>query len=215
MFEKLKLLLEFIFGFELFQDNEILRTAGKFKFTGESVLNKLSTNFTNKNKRYYPFTNMVVHYLCINDVVINEKTKVLQLRWCLFFGWHSVNFWRQSGNRGRFSLLPGCTLFLGVYCTRARESMRLAMKGAPHCWILTIFSSGQPNTIDVKTFWDCALAGKVQLFSEGHKNLHNFLFDRNWLLTIYDFTIYIITKQVGRSCQIIQNWGKARYFIRS
>ena len=163
MFGKLKLLLEFIFGFELFQNNEILRTAGKFKFTGESVLNKLSTNFKNKNKIYYPFTNMVVHYFCINDVVINEKTKVLQLRWCLFFGWHSVNFWRQSGNRGRFSLLPGCTLFLGVYCTRARESMRLAMKGAPHCWILTIFSSGQPNTIDVKTFWDCALAGKVQL----------------------------------------------------
>ena len=80
MFGKLKLLLEFIFGFELFQNNEILRTAGKFKFTGESVLNKLSTNFTNKNKRYYPFTNIVVHYLCINDVVINEKTKVLQLR---------------------------------------------------------------------------------------------------------------------------------------
>lgn len=40
MFGKLKLLLEFIFGFELFQDNEILRTAGKFEFAGESVLNK-------------------------------------------------------------------------------------------------------------------------------------------------------------------------------
>ena len=27
------------------------------------------------------------------------------------------------------------------------------------------------------------MAGKVQLFSEGHKNLSNFLFDSNWLLT--------------------------------
>ena len=76
------LLLEFIFGFELFQNSEILRNSRntrRLRFTGESVLNKLGTNFMNKNKRYYPFTNMVVHYLCINDV-INEKTKVLQLR---------------------------------------------------------------------------------------------------------------------------------------
>ena len=76
------LLLEFIFGFELFQNSEILRNSQntrRLRFTGESVLNKLGTNFMNKNKRYYPFTNMVVHYLCINDV-INEKTKVLQLR---------------------------------------------------------------------------------------------------------------------------------------
>ena len=85
MFGKLKLLLEFIFGFELFQNNEILRTAGKFKFTGESVLNKLSTNFKNKNKIYYPFTNMVVHYFCINDVVINKKHKSATTKMVPFF----------------------------------------------------------------------------------------------------------------------------------
>ena len=38
---QIRLLLEFIFGFELFQNNEILRTAGKLEFTGESDLNKL------------------------------------------------------------------------------------------------------------------------------------------------------------------------------
>ena len=125
MFDKLweiLLLLEFIFGFELFQNSEILRNSRntrRLRFTGESVLNKLGTNFMNKKKRYYPFTNMVVHYLCINDVINEKTTRSATTKIVPFFGWHSVHFWRQSGIRGRFSLLPGCTLFL--YTARELE----------------------------------------------------------------------------------------------
>ena len=120
---QLKLLLEFIFGFELFQNNEILRTAGKLKFTGESVLNKLSTNFINKKKRYYSFTNMVVHYLCINDV-INEKTKVLQLRQCLFLA-GTLYIFGASLVLEEGSVCSLVARFFYILHESSRESMRL------------------------------------------------------------------------------------------